>query len=953
MKISFYQQTAIETEKQQTENRAVRKKKTSETQGVQGDSFFAVGQSLGNLSGQSVEKGKSFIELQQDAAGIDVGVSQDYMTLMSHTLSEEDYAKAQEEGFDFGSMNPEEAVTIVDKIKAELVRSGKEIVGYTDDLDTATLAAALGSQVLAENVAQSFAQADIPLTEENIELVAQAWNMAEQLEAPDEGSIRYLIDNGLSSEIWNLYLAENSGATKTVESSNILYRGDKVIENSVLGNVFPLADEKLSAQIESIIQQAGYNVNEESRRDAAWLLDNQLPLTDESLKQLQELKTLELPVAPEQFAEAVADVMAEGMPPVHALLSGRRETVYEKAVRLEQYYQGVEPEEKIGIENLTARRQLEEIRLRMTAEVNVKLLKSGFSIDTAPMEKLVDALKQAEEELVEQYFPQDTLAVEKYRSWQKTERVIADLPTLPADLLGSFVKEPIEWNVQPLEEFHREGKVLRDTYVKAEESYEALMTAPRRDLGDSIRKAFGNVDEILGELGLESTEENRRATRILGYNHMEINVENLDKIKDADSQVQTVIKKLTPAAVLKMIRDGINPLEKSFAELEQYFDNLPEDYKTESENYSRFLHGLERNQEITPEEREGYIGIYRLVRQIERADGAVVGALVNAQAELHFSNLLSAVRSGKFKSLDAKVGDNMGIVEELVRKGESISEQIGKAFASGAEKIMTDVSYSEEAEQLYYNRQLEEYRGAVTAADRETIAMLQRGELPAGADNILAARALLSEAEKLFGRRRTEKRETELWERLDNPEEFGQEYEEALVQAKADVENETFEETDNSLDVRRMQLTHKQLTVAAALAKKQEFFLPVYIGNRMTGVHLTLEQDDEGIAQVEIRVKSGEESGLQGVFRFEEGILKGFLKAENRNEVMKTERIADIFKKEAGENWKVGDISVVTGDVRLTATGRGTDAETENAELYRVAKSFLHAVQQGEMTDEN
>ena len=52
----------------------------------------------------------------------------------------------------------------------------------------------------------------------------------------------------------------------------------------------------------------------------------------------------------------------------------------------------------------------------MTAEVNVKLLKSGFSIDTAPMEELIEALKRAEYELAGQYFPRDSMAVENTRT---------------------------------------------------------------------------------------------------------------------------------------------------------------------------------------------------------------------------------------------------------------------------------------------------------------------------------------------------------------------------------------------------------------------------------------------------------------------------------------------------------------------------------------------------------
>lgn len=947
LKISFYQQTVAETGKKQTESKVMRGSNRREEQGVSGGSYYTAGQGWDGMPGKTAEKGKSLIELQQEAANVDVGITQDYMTVMSNTMSEEDYAKMQEEGFDFGGMNPEEAVTIVDKIKAELVRSGKNIAGYTDDLDMSTLAAALGSQVLAEAVAQSFAQADLPLTEENLELVSRAWNMAEQLQTPDEGSIRYLIDNELDSEIWNLYLAENSGAAGGVKNAPRYYAED--VQGYFTRNGQDIQSDELSEQIDDIIRQSGRSVCEESRQDARWLLDNGLPLTNENLERLEELKGLELPVSPRRFSEAAAETIAEGKNPVHASLSGDTENIYEKAQRLEEYYQSDEVWEA-NAENLTARRQLEEIRLRMTAEVNIKLLKSGFSIDTAPMEKLVEALRQAESELAQKYFPGDEMAVEKYQSLHKTESVIAELPGLPAQVLGVFAEGQ---STQTLEEFHREGKALQNTYAKAEESYEPLMTAPRRDLGDSIRKAFANVDDILKDMGQELTEENRRAVRILGYNRMEISAENLDKVREADRQVQTVVEKLTPAATLKMIRDGINPLEKSFSELEQYFESLPEEYQAEAESYSRFLYRLEKNHEITPEERESYIGIYRLVRQIEKADGAAIGALVNTQAELHFSNLLSAVRSGKFKTLDARVGDTLGTVAELVRKGESISEQIGKAFAAGAEKLLTEVSYSSETAGAYEREQLEQYRTAVASADREITSLLQRGEVSAAADNLLAAQALLEGEDNLFGIKKDVKRGSELWEKLDRPEDFEKEYEESVAETLDRVEEATISEADTSLDVRRMQLTHKQLTIAGTLAKKQEFFLPVYIGDKLTRVHLTLDREEGGGGTVDISVKSGAGQGLHATFGFDNGALHGILRNDNRNEVMKTEKIADIFKKEAGESWRLGDISVATTDIRFTAAGRGTDAGTENIELYRVAKSFLHAVQQGEMTDEN
>lgn len=962
MNITFYQQPAGETEKQYAEGAAVRRKGYSgqESAGkvhsekkrpgradAEVGSVYAPGMEWSAASGKAAEKGKSLIELQQEAQNVDVGIAQDYMTVMSHTLSEEDYAKAQEEGFDFGSMNPEETVTIVDRIKAELVRSGKNVAGYTDDLDLETLTAILGSEALAGALTESFAAADLPLNRENLEKVTSAWAMAKELEPVEEGAVRYLLDNELDSEIWNLYLAENSGAATGNGSAPAFVAED--IQGYYTRNAEKKDWSELGGQIDSVIEQSGRALNETNRENAVWLLERGLPLTAENLDRLEELQGLELPVTPEAFSRAVANAVAEGTNPVHANLREAGENLYEKAARVADYYFGDEIWEQ-NADNISARRQLEEIRLRMTAEVNIKLLKSGFSIDTAPMEELVAALRKAEEELAQQYFPGDSEAVAKYQTFARTEELVRELPGLPAGVLGAFAEGQ---SVSSLEEFHSEGKRQQESYEKAGEQYEALMTAPRKDLGDSIKKAFANVDDILTDMDRELTDENRRAARILGYNRMEISQSNLDSVLEADRQVQSVVEKLTPAATLKMIRDGVNPLEKSFAELEQYFDALPAEYREEAESYSRFLYGLERKHEITPEERESFIGIYRMVRQIEKADGAAVGALVNTQAELHFSNLLSAVRSGKAGKLDARIDDTFGTVAELVRRGESISEQVGKAFAKAAGEILTEVSYSEDATRSYNREVLEQYREAVASADAECTALLQRGELPAAVENLLGAEALLRDTANPFASNRSERRGERLWEQLDDPEVFEKEYEETLTEAEAEVEKESLEKAETSLDVRSLQLTHKQLTIAAGLAKTQEFFLPMHLGDRVAKVHLVLKRSAEKAGTVEIQVKTGEGGGVKAEFGFADGVLKGYLCAERSEEVMKCERIADNFKEEAGGNWTVGEIGVAIADNGSETAGAGMDAETETNELYRIAKVFLLSVQKEEVSYEN
>lgn len=963
------------------------------------------------------DKGTSLAELQQKAENADAAVAQDYMTLMSNTMSQEDYAKLEEEGFRFSDMEPEMAVTIVDKIKAELARSGQYIAGYNDDLDVEALSAAVGSETLARAISDSFKQADIPLTQENVNQVMQAWDMAEKLEIPTDGGYRYMVDNELEPQLWNFYLAQSSGAGEG-EYSKPGYYAEEVqgyYSQSAPGifgteqKVQAKSDGRLSAQIDKVIEQAGLPVNEESRQEADWLLEQDLPLTAENLLRLRELKSVSFPVGAETFAKAAAAALAEGKSPLQCNLT-QEENIYEQAAALLAHYDklyrelvegsfegsGEEIERLTQSGRLAERRQLEEIRLRMTAEVNVKLLKSGFAIDTAPMEELVEALKQAEAAVAAQYFPKDGQAVAKYETYTATTRVMTELPQMPAQLLGSV---PIQGeDAVSLEDFHAEGRKLQQSFEKAQESYEALMTAPRRDMGDSIKKAFANVDDILKDLGYEASEENRRAARILGYNRMEMSAENIELVKAADEQVKAVIERMTPAAVLKMIRDGINPLEKSFEELNQYFDEQPQGYEEAAESYSRFLYGMEQRGDITGEERESFIGIYRLVRQIEKSDGAAIGALVNSQAQLHFSNLLSAVRSGKYKGLDVKVTDELGAVAELVRKGESISGQIAKGFAANAQSILTEVSYSEAAADAYRQMDLEQLREAGQAKE-DSLTLLQRGELPVNAGNLLAAQALVSDADSPFGewKQRTEKsvtqvssddmaaqsgveaqgspepvegddaftgleeRLTRAWEDLDNGEAFTESYSAIVKEVSQSIETMSLMQAQTSMDVRGMQLLHKQLSVVGALARSEEYILPMYIGEKLAKVHLILrKQGGEDKGSVDIAVDLSENEHIEAHLQLSDGRLGGFLVGNTQSEVKKLREAADIFidslKEDSLQDYEVGELPIVSKGqaAAFPKALQTTDGEKEagapgNIQLYRAAKVFLRAVKQQKM----
>ena len=324
---------------------------------------------------------------------------------------------------------------------------------------------------------------------------------------------------------------------------------------------------------------------------------------------------------------------------------------------------------------IEARRQMEEIRLVMTQEANRQLLKSGYQIDTTELSQLVEALKATEANIKASLFQGETEQVNEQRAvwYEDTLTLTKELAAMPAALSGKISASKTPFTLETL---HQEGSILQSKYDKAGESYEALMTAPRKDMGDSIQKAFRNVDDILEDLGLETNDSNRRAVRILGYNNMEITQDSIQSVKEADMQVTGVIRRMTPATTLQMIREQINPLDMNLDELEEYLNEQDKDTGSDAEKFSTYLHKLDQSHAITEDEREAYIGIYRLFRQIEKTDGAAIGSVVASGAEMNFKNMLSAVRTSRHKNMDISIDDGFGGLEKLIAKGQAIDEQI-------------------------------------------------------------------------------------------------------------------------------------------------------------------------------------------------------------------------------------------------------------------------------------
>lgn len=334
-------------------------------------------------------------------------------------------------------------------------------------------------------------------------------------------------------------------------------------------------------------------------------------------------------------------------------------------------------------QEIHARRQLEEIRLKMTLEAAGALEKKGFTVETQRLEKVVEALRELEDQYYKQYLKEADAVVNEsnLQILKDTTGSIEQLKQIPSYILGTTLGS---MRTQTIPGLLSEGMQLQAQLMKAGTAYETLMTVPNSEYGDSIKKAFANMDSLLSEMNIDNTAENQRAVRILSYNQMAISEDRVNQVKAYDLEVTTMIRNLHPEVTVRMIREGINPLDMPIHELNQTIDKIKEEQGiTSEEKYSTYLRQLEKADAITPEERKKYIGIYRLLYNVEKSDGAALGAVVKAGREVTLDHLLTAVQTGKKGRLDAIVNDEFGALQSLTSSKESIAEQLS-GFSSGS-----------------------------------------------------------------------------------------------------------------------------------------------------------------------------------------------------------------------------------------------------------------------------
>ena len=935
----------------------------------------------------ALEDREELTDVLTESTVLDATDRKNQMAVLSHTTSEEDFAKMQEEGFSLDETTSNTIVTVTDKIKLQIAKGGGDISCFGEDLSKAQLEELTGSTVLAQQIEQKLRASDLPATEENVAACELAYKQAESVGVLTDGSIKYLLDNQLSPTIENFYKAAHVGGGCYTASGN-----DVDIKS-------------MQVQITAIIKGAGMQVNDQAISDSKWLIANGIALTADNLSYLSDLRGYNGELPEEKITDAIVTALTEGKTPTDALLlsgydylsrakeafsvihnatdadirfivdngleltikslksvAGNSEASEDTTSKQAEDYASVDCEMRL----LTAHRQLEEARLVMTIEANYSLLKRGMSIDTKPLVELVEALKKEENQYYANLLESQGMEVteEKVSVFAETQEKLSAIKSVPAYVLGMPKAE-----VSNIKGVYVNGMSLKAAMEKANESYEPLMTAPRSDLGDSYSKAFQNVDDILRDLDLGLTEANRRAVRILAYNQLEITAEAVLEMKAADKEVQRVFKNLTPRVVMEMLHKGENPLDMDFGMLNKLAETIKQESNSDdTERFSEFLWKMEQNKSITEEERSAFIGVYRLLHQVEQTDGAAIGAVLNQGADLTLKNLLTAVRTANKQSkMDVTIDDSFGEKEQSNGYTNSITDQImagyqnncvsdvkealtpGRLVALEKQGLdwmeMTPEQLAEVLQQVdaedtaisqeYAREQLDGFRQCANTS-AEVYQMLEQYDIPNSVQNILAMEAMMSDRNQLFKQifeQRNQQYRDSLKEDHISPQEeiesikqqlledFGKAVTEPKEMAEAQealgklAENvmKTMIESDNvtSIDIKEAKLLRAQLSIQKKMSQKETYSVPVLVGDEITNVTLKIVRGVEKCGMVDVILESQLSGKIAATFQAKEKGISGMIATDNpdtKDDMLK--RLNQFAKALQGEDIESADIKV-------------------------------------------
>ncbi len=939
-----------------------------------------------------VASGSNFLSLysnQNDIPGdaesgalqFDVRNNLDYMTVMSNTMSSEDFNKMVEDGAKPGDMDEAESVNTLDRIKAKMAESGMVVRGYNDDLPMDVIEEITGSKGAAEALKKEFEERDLSLNKDIADTIRDVYKKADEITEITDGMCDYILRNAIEPTIENLYRVRfcaaevpfKEGGYFSDEYGHIVKDGDGDFGES------KYFEEKIH-EIASDLKIEDSEEEKELLEEGKWLVKSRILCNERNLSILHELRNVNLPLSNEEKAAVVANAVERGVGASEAEYT-KSENLLKKAVWAKEVVDNatdsdvqalINEEKELNIKNLslvagsnvrtlnegvedprliTGKRILAEACLQMSVEANYMMIKRGFSIEITALEETVNVLKALEDKVNREFFGNDPIkAADSAALWKESRQVIAEMPYLPVKAVGDITKNS---NIFSLRLTYEVGVGLKEQFDKAQKTYEAVGTEVRSDLGDDIKKAFSNIDDILKEQGMEINENNKKAVRILGYSEMEITKENIIDISEKETMLNRVINKMNPENTLKLIREGINPLEIGMEELEAKLDEMGRDSISVAGNYASFICKLDRAGEISEEERNSFIGIYRLLDKIDKSDGKALGDLVKGEADINFKNLLTAIRTGKSRGLNIKLDETVGGIISGSGYDFDISEQIASAF--------TTILTSEDGQEEYLKREYEAYRESLVKDEKNAATELEFLNEKVTPENIKAMAEILGN-DKDYN---PWKKMDELADRLEDnsfreamqeiAESFEDEatlekaYDKVLKEAGDAIGRIAESGIGEYLDIKAMQQTFKQIGLVSKMTREENYEVPLMLEDETLNIRVKILKKAEKEGKVFTSFETEEFGSILAQFTVNDGVLSALVAGESNiglERLKEKSNFEESFKNAGFEEVTFNYIQtdIINVDYFRRHFDKAESDQMTTKQLYNIAKTFIQTV---------
>lgn len=951
-------------------------------------------------------------QIMQSASGAKIGLK-----ALFNRINESDAVKINEDGFNLDDLSEEDCVNIVDRIRIQLAAYNDNYRVFAGDIDVDKIEQVVGSKGFAQDIAGKMADSGVPATDENIEAVGKSLK-----DIPSENSLSdeeklYIVAGNMEPTLTNIKMA-HSACDMSVSYNHST----------------PLTEaswQQLKPQIEKIITKAGLSLNEKNINNAKAMLERDIPVTEDNLQKMAEMDEIEL--TPENVAAKVIDAISKGQQPENAVMSDHPDMYREVARALdtlekadELYLTYAEEHSDNGIvslrtieeainafaddeqvqpvsdiinqeirdsgkqsgqeagnqgnnQNNSNYRTLLQIQILMTAKTGVSLVKSGVDINQVSIGTLHKHLlaldKENVFEQIGEQLSRDIDSDEFYSTTLSVRESIYNIKHAPLDAVATLYKEILAKDAGSITitSVASMGISLKQRLSMAGEAYDTMSTSVRKDMGDSLNRAVeSSAQAMLNDMDMEDNSQNRQAVAILAKNGMDITRENVINIRELKSTLDSIVDNMKPQTVLNMIRDNVDIMSADIHAVNQYIKEEYSDISSTSA-YSTFLYKLDRTNGITSEERQQFIGIYKMMNMFTKDAGSAIGALVKQGADITMKNLCSAYDSRRsYNNMDMSVDDSkdvtVSVYESLytnifaktggkitpltlknVNEEKPIMSRSVDNFCEAAQDM-----YDAKAEAAYMDEYMKLVR-QVAAADSAVINELERSGEDITINNIQAMEQLMMS--DLFNNsfRIDREKAQDFLDNIGDREELTSAVRQLCDEADRRL-GEEIDKADNSYEVvKKATIDQMSAGIMVRSAARQDYTIPYIKGDGYGMMKLTFkaeegdkgkiaisyEDDRLGRVNVEINVTSDElmMSGTYGT----RASITGTADSEEADSAAAFRDRLNAVADEVKEQFGFKKTNVIINPVRNVSRNLygSDDTGIDTKKLYKIAKTVV------------